>query len=78
LDPRGRPFPAQRGTAWGHDGGYPGGFKTFAYTSPDGNRQAVIVYNDFKMSEPPPAGTGTASFQRDVKKATEIAFCGRG
>jgi D-alanyl-D-alanine carboxypeptidase len=65
------------GTAWGHDGGYPGGFKTFAYTSPDGNRQAVIVYNDFKMSEPPPAGTGTASFERDVKKATEIAFCGR-
>jgi hypothetical protein len=25
---------------------------------------------------PPPAGTGTAAFQRDVKKATEIAFCG--
>jgi D-alanyl-D-alanine carboxypeptidase len=66
------------GTAWGHDGGYPGGFKTFAYTSPDGNRQAVIVYNDFKMSEAPPAGTGTPAFQRDVKKATEIAFCGKG
>jgi D-alanyl-D-alanine carboxypeptidase len=65
------------GTAWGHDGGYPGGFKTYAYTSPDGSRQAVIVYNDFKMSEPPPAGTGTPAFQREVKKATEIAFCGR-
>ena len=63
------------GTAWGHDGGYPGGFKTFAYTSPDGSRQAVIVYNDFKMSIPPPGGTGTPAFQRDVKKATEIAFC---
>lgn len=65
------------GTAWGQDGGYPGGFKTFAYTSPDGYRQAVIVYNDFKMSIAPPAGTGTPAFQRDVKKATEIAFCGR-
>ena len=57
------------GTAWGHDGGWPGGFKTIAYTSRDGSRQAVMVYNDFKMSEPPPAGTGTAAFQRDEKKA---------
>jgi len=65
------------GTAWGHDGGIIG-FKTFAYTSPDGNRQAVIVYNDYKKSVPPPAGTGTTAFQRDVKKATEIAFCGKG
>jgi D-alanyl-D-alanine carboxypeptidase len=64
------------GTAWGHDGGITG-FKTFAYTSPDGNRQAVIVYNDYKKSVPPPAGTGTAAFQRDVKKATPIAFCGQ-
>jgi D-alanyl-D-alanine carboxypeptidase len=64
------------GTAWGHDGGYPGGFKTFVYTSPDGSRQAVMIYNDFKMSIPPPAGTGTPAFQRDVKKAAEIAFCG--
>jgi D-alanyl-D-alanine carboxypeptidase len=64
------------GTAWGHDGGYPGGFKTIAYTSRDGSRQAVMVYNDFKMSMPPPAGTGTAAFQRDEKKALEIAFCG--
>jgi D-alanyl-D-alanine carboxypeptidase len=65
------------GTAWGHDGGYPGGFKTFAYTSPDGSRQAVLVYNDFKMSLAPPAGTGTAAFQRDVRKTIEIAFCGQ-
>jgi D-alanyl-D-alanine carboxypeptidase len=64
------------GTAWGHDGGIIG-FKTFAYTSPDGNRQAVIVYNDYKKSVPPPAGTGTPAFQNDVKKATEIAFCGQ-
>jgi D-alanyl-D-alanine carboxypeptidase len=66
------------GTAWGHDGGYPGGFKTSAYTSRDGSRQAVMVYNDFKMSLAPPAGTGTAAFQRDEKKALEIAFCGQG
>jgi len=65
------------GTAWGHDGGYPGGFKTYTYTSPDGSRQAVMVYNDFKMSMPPPAGTGTPAFERDLKKATEIAFCGQ-
>jgi D-alanyl-D-alanine carboxypeptidase len=64
------------GTAWGHDGGIIG-FKNFASTSPDGNRQAVIVYNDYKKSVPPPAGTGTPGFQRDVKKATEMAFCGR-
>jgi len=35
-----------------------------------------MVYNDFKMSEPPPAGTGTAAFQRGQKEALEIAFCG--
>ena len=66
------------GTAWGHDGGILG-FKTFAYTSPDGNRQAVLVYNDFQMSIPSSeGGTGPPAFQRDVKKATEIAFCGKG
>ncbi|HEX3514648.1 MAG TPA: serine hydrolase domain-containing protein [Trebonia sp.] len=59
------------GTAWGHDGGYPGGFKTYAYTSPDGNRQAVLVYNEFLMSLQAP----TTPFQRDVKKTIEIAFC---
>jgi D-alanyl-D-alanine carboxypeptidase len=66
------------GTAWGHDGGYPGGFKSIAYTSRDGSRQAVLVYNDFKMSLAPPAGTGTAAFQHDERKALEIAFCGQG
>jgi D-alanyl-D-alanine carboxypeptidase len=65
------------GTAWGHDGGYPGGFKTIAYTSQDGSRQAVMVYNDYRMSVPPPAGTETAAFRRDEKKTLEIAFCGR-
>jgi D-alanyl-D-alanine carboxypeptidase len=64
------------GTAWGHDGGYPGGFKTIAYTSPDGNRQAVMVYNDYKISVAPPAGTETAAFVRDQRNALEIAFCG--
>jgi D-alanyl-D-alanine carboxypeptidase len=61
------------GTAWGHDGGYPGGFVSYAYTSPDGNRQAVLVYNDFDMSEE----AATTPFQNDVKKTLEIAFCGR-
>ena len=66
------------GTAWGHDGGYPGGFKTYAYTSPNGSRQAVMVYNDFRKSLPRSSGgTSTPAFVRDVKKATEIAFCGQ-
>jgi D-alanyl-D-alanine carboxypeptidase len=60
------------GTAWGHDGGWPGGFKTIAYTSRDGSRQAVMVYNNFLISENP-----TPSFQRDETRAMEIAFCGR-
>ena len=64
------------GTAWGHDGGWPGGFKTIAYTSRDGSRQAVMVYNSYTMSVAPPAGTETAAFQNDQKEALEIAFCG--
>ena len=60
------------GTAWGHDGRYPGGFKSFAYTSPDGSRQATMVCNDFKMSD----GTDNPVFRHDVQHATEIAFCG--
>jgi hypothetical protein len=37
-----------------------------------------MVYNDFKMSIPrQDGGTGTPAFQRDVRRATEIAFCGR-
>ena len=60
------------GTAWGHDGGWPGGFKTIAYTSRDGSRQAVMIYNNFLISQSP-----TAEFQRDEKQALEIAFCGR-
>ena len=60
------------GTAWGHDGGWPGGFKTIAYTSRDGSRQAVMVYNNFLICENP-----TPSFQRDETRAMEIAFCGR-
>jgi D-alanyl-D-alanine carboxypeptidase len=64
------------GTAWGHDGGYPGGFKTFALTSPNGSRQAILVYNDFKMSiSRHDGGTGTPAFNRDTRKAIETAFC---
>jgi D-alanyl-D-alanine carboxypeptidase len=64
------------GTAWGHDGGWPGGFKTIAYTSLDGSRQAVMVFNSYTMSVSPPAGTGMAAFQPVEKQALEIAFCG--
>lgn len=64
------------GTAWGHDGGWPGGFNTVAYTSLDGSRQAVMVYNSYTMSVPPPTGTETTAFVRDQQKALEIAFCG--
>ena len=73
-----RPKGSGKVAAWGHDGGYPGGFKTYAYTSPNGSRQAVMVYNDFRKSLPRSSGgTSTPAFVRDVKKATEIAFCGQ-
>jgi D-alanyl-D-alanine carboxypeptidase len=65
------------GTAWGHDGGAPQGYKTIAYTSQDGSRQAVMVYNSYSMSVPPPAGTETAAFERDQRNALDIAFCGQ-
>jgi D-alanyl-D-alanine carboxypeptidase len=65
------------GTAWGHDGGAPNGYKAIAYTSPDGSRQAVMTYNSYTMSVPPPAGTETAAFERDQRNALEIAFCGQ-
>jgi D-alanyl-D-alanine carboxypeptidase len=65
------------GTAWGHDGGVPQGYKAIAYTSQDGSRQAVMVYNSYSMSVPPPVGTGTAAFERDQRTALEIAFCGQ-
>jgi D-alanyl-D-alanine carboxypeptidase len=59
------------GTAWGHDGGYPG-FKTFSYTSPNGKRQAVMVFNGFQMF----LRKYDPAFKRDLKRATELAFCG--
>ncbi|HXT93572.1 MAG TPA: serine hydrolase domain-containing protein [Trebonia sp.] len=65
------------GTAWGHDGGAPQGYKTIAYTSQDGSRQAVMIYNSYSMSVPPPGGTETAAFERDQRNALDIAFCGQ-
>jgi D-alanyl-D-alanine carboxypeptidase len=62
------------GTAWGHDGGYPGGFKTWTYTSPDATKQVVIVWNDFGLDYSPANPTVRA----DVQQLTETAFCGRG
>jgi D-alanyl-D-alanine carboxypeptidase len=59
------------GTAWGHDGGYPGGFKTFSYTSPNGERQAVMVFNGVQMF----FGKYNPVFRHDLTVATDIAFC---
>ncbi|MEV5754327.1 serine hydrolase domain-containing protein [Actinoallomurus sp. NPDC052308] len=58
------------GSAWGHDGGWPG-YRTWAYTSKDGKRQAIISYNqtDEKLQADP-------NFRADLKKVTEAAFCG--
>ncbi len=60
------------GTAWGHNGGYPGGFKSFAYTSPDGRSQAVLFYNDFCISD----GSDNPRLRAAVQQATALAFCG--
>ena len=32
------------GLAWGHDGGFPG-YRTFAFSSKDGTRQAILLVN---------------------------------
>ncbi len=61
------------GTAWGHDGGYPGGFKTWTYTSPDASRQVVIVWNDFGLDYSP----NNPTVRADVQRLTETAFCGQ-
>ena len=58
------------GTTWGHDGGYPG-FKTFSYTSPNGKRQAVMVFNGFRMF----LSKYNPVFRHDLTVATDIAFC---
>lgn len=58
------------GEGWGHDGGFPG-YRTWAYTSPDGNRQALITYNDNNAElEMRPR------FQTDLNKAIDTALCG--
>ncbi|WP_173390792.1 serine hydrolase domain-containing protein [Actinomadura litoris] len=56
------------GYGWGHDGGFPG-YRTWAYTSADGRRQAVITYNETEGEE------GNPAFQAKIKKAAETAFC---
>ncbi|MGI5166646.1 serine hydrolase domain-containing protein [Spirillospora sp. CA-253888] len=58
------------GTAWGHDGGWPG-YRTWTYTSANGKRQAVITYNQSSAElEAQPR------FQAALKRAAEKAFCG--
>lgn len=57
------------GDAWGHDGGFPG-YRTWTYTSRDGRRQAVIVYNEPRPADDDP------KFRADRTKAADLAFCG--
>ena len=58
------------GPAWGHDGGFPG-YRTWAYTSADGKRQAVITYNDndAELEHDP-------KFQAHLTDAIDTALCG--
>ncbi|MFI6514923.1 serine hydrolase domain-containing protein [Spirillospora sp. NPDC050679] len=58
------------GTAWGHDGGWPG-YRTWTYTSANGKRQAVITYNQSSAEL-----EARPEFQAALKKAAEKAFCG--
>ncbi|MFI0453966.1 serine hydrolase domain-containing protein [Actinomadura sp. 6N118] len=57
------------GIAWGHDGGFPG-YRTWTYTSAEGQRQAVITYNDSSA-----ALEADPKFKADLDKAAETAFC---
>jgi D-alanyl-D-alanine carboxypeptidase len=66
------------GTAWGPRRRIPRRLQDLRLHQPGRSRQAVMVYNDFKMSiSRRSGGTGTPALRRDVRKATEIAFCGR-
>ncbi|GAA2165939.1 serine hydrolase domain-containing protein [Actinomadura napierensis] len=55
------------GHAWGHDGGFPG-YRTWTYTSRDGNRQAIITYNESRYEH-------DETFRADLAKAADTAFC---
>ncbi|MFV2212492.1 serine hydrolase domain-containing protein [Actinomadura sp. LOL_016] len=55
------------GAAWGHDGGFPG-YRTWTYTSADGDRQAVLTYNESALED-------DAAFRADLAKAADAAFC---
>jgi D-alanyl-D-alanine carboxypeptidase len=47
-------FPTPCGAAWGHNGVIPG-YLTFAFTSKDGDRQALLMVNEDAQSLPKPA-----------------------
>ncbi|WP_170026603.1 serine hydrolase domain-containing protein [Actinomadura oligospora] len=57
------------GFAWGHDGGWPG-YRTWSYTSRDGERQAVITYNQSS-----PELEAKPAFRADITKAIDAALC---
>jgi D-alanyl-D-alanine carboxypeptidase len=61
-------LPLPCGPAWGHDGGAPG-YRTFALTSPDGTRQAVVFANLDEESLTPRAQTA-------LNELLAAAFCG--
>ena len=53
------------GTAWGHQGEFPG-YLGFGLTSRDGARQAVVLVNFYSLTE---------SGQADFRKLVDVAFC---
>lgn len=50
-------FPTPCGPAWGHGGNFPG-YVTYAYSSPSGSRQTVLLLNEDPASLAPKVGRG--------------------
>lgn len=50
-------FPTPCGTAWGHGGNFPG-YIVYAYSSPSGSRQTVLLLNEDPSSLAPAVGQG--------------------
>jgi D-alanyl-D-alanine carboxypeptidase len=61
-------FPTPCGAAWGHGGNFPG-YVTYAYSSPTGSRQTVLLLNEDPSSLRPGVGLG---FLRLLNRA----YCG--
>ena len=61
-------FPTPCGPAWGHGGNFPG-YVTYAYSSPDGSRQTVLLVNEDPASLAPSVGA-------DFLRLLDRAYCG--